>query len=80
MSLLPKPMKIITSAPQIPENKWPFSSDPQNPSGAPIIKIWHKQRRCPNYQMSEVTRHYPKGTQSDGGEELVMDYRTVEQE
>ena len=33
LSLLPKSLKIITSAPQIPENKSPYSPDPQNPWG-----------------------------------------------
>ena len=33
MSLLRKSLKIITSAPQLPENKQPFSPDPQNPWG-----------------------------------------------
>ena len=33
MSLLPKSLKTITRAPQLPENKGPFSPDPQNPWG-----------------------------------------------
>ena len=33
MSLLPSSPKIIASAPQIPENNWPFSPDPENPWG-----------------------------------------------
>ena len=33
MSLLPRSLKIMTSAPQLPENKYPFSPDPQNPWG-----------------------------------------------
>ena len=33
MSLLPSSHKIITSAPQLPENKQPFSPDPQSPWG-----------------------------------------------
>ena len=37
MSLLPRSLKIITSAPQIPENKLPFSPDPQNPWGPRYI-------------------------------------------
>ena len=37
MSLLPKSLKIITSAPQLPENKYPFSPDPQNPWGPSIV-------------------------------------------
>ena len=47
MRLLPKCLKIITNAPQIPENKWSFSPDAQNPcgpsnelSGKPLE--WHK--------------------------------------
>ena len=32
--LAPQPPKIIAIAPQIPENKKPFSPDPQNPLGA----------------------------------------------
>ena len=39
MSLLPSSPKIITSDPQLPENKWPFSPDPQNPWGAPVLAI-----------------------------------------
>ena len=35
MSLLPSSPKIITRAPQLPENKQPFSPDPQNPWRAP---------------------------------------------
>ena len=33
MGLLPSSLKIITSAPQLSENKYPFSPDPQNPWG-----------------------------------------------
>ena len=33
MSLLPSSLKIIISAPQLPENKYPFSPDPQCPWG-----------------------------------------------
>ena len=34
---LPSSSKIITSAPQLPENKLPFSSDPQNPEDPSIM-------------------------------------------
>ena len=53
MSLLPSSPKIITSAPQLPENKWPFSPDPQNPGdpfgtmvayGVQIIKDYSDYR------------------------------------
>ena len=33
MSLLPRSPEIITSAPQLPEKKYPFSPGPQNPWG-----------------------------------------------
>ena len=33
MRLFPKSLKIITSAPQLPENEESFSPDPQNPWG-----------------------------------------------
>ena len=31
MRFLPRSLKIITSASQLPENKYPLSPDPQNP-------------------------------------------------
>ena len=37
MSLLPSSPRIITSDPQLPE--WPFSPDPQNPWGGPVLAI-----------------------------------------
>ena len=39
MSLLPKSLKIITSAPQLPENKGSFSPDPKNPWGPRLYKL-----------------------------------------
>ena len=39
MSLLPSSPKIITSAPQLPENKTPFSPAPPKPMGPYILKI-----------------------------------------
>ena len=41
MSLLPSSPKIITSAPQLPENKSQFSPDPLNPSGHIIASWWN---------------------------------------
>ena len=40
-SLLPSSLKIIASAPQLPENKWPFSPAPQNLLEGPIITHAH---------------------------------------
>ena len=52
MGLLPSSPKIITSAPQLPENKYPFSPDPQNPWGGTNGKIYNgtigKKLRTPN--------------------------------
>ena len=40
MSLLPSSPKIITSAPQLPENeKKTFSPDPQNPGGPELVAL-----------------------------------------
>ena len=40
MSLLPISPKIIISALQLPENKQPFSPDPQNPWGPQLATIY----------------------------------------